>query len=97
MAAPGDSSPVPPSPTPIMPSAEATIPPIALRKGIRSSRNPHPIYNFLSYHRLSPSYYAFVSILFNILVPKTIREALAHPKWRDAMIEEMTALHDNGT
>jgi len=24
--------------------------PIALRKGTRSSRNPHPIYNFLSYH-----------------------------------------------
>ena len=24
--------------------------PIAIRKGTRSTRNPHPIYNFLSYH-----------------------------------------------
>ena len=27
--------------------------PIAVRKGTCSSRNPHPIYNFLTYHRLS--------------------------------------------
>ena len=33
---------------------------IAIRKGTRSSRNPHPIYNFLTYHRLSSSYSAFV-------------------------------------
>ena len=34
--------------------------PIALRKATRSTRNPHPIYNFLSYHQLSPSYFSFV-------------------------------------
>lgn len=28
---------------------------LALRRGTRSSWNPYPIYNFLSYHRLSPS------------------------------------------
>lgn len=38
--------------------------PIAIRKGTRSTCNPHPIYNFLSYHRLSPSYYSFVSSIF---------------------------------
>ena len=35
--------------------------PIALRKGTCSSRNPHPIYNFLCYHRLSPSYCSLLS------------------------------------
>ncbi|KAJ9162828.1 hypothetical protein P3X46_022570, partial [Hevea brasiliensis] len=64
---------------------------------IRSSQNPHPIYNFVSYHRLSPSYYAFVTTLSNVFVPKTVREALEHPGWRNAMVEEMTALHNNGT
>ena len=32
-------------------------PPIALCKGIRSTRNPHPFYAFLSYDRLSPQHY----------------------------------------
>ena len=70
---------------------------IAVRRGIRSSRNPHPIYNFLSYHRLSPSYAALVSNLSSISVPKTVGEALKHPGWREAMIEEMTSLHSNDT
>lgn len=35
----------------VMPQANE---PISLRKGIRSSRNLHPIYNFVSYHRLKP-------------------------------------------
>ena len=53
--------------------------PIAIRKGIRSTRNPHPIYNFLSYHRLSPSYSSFVFSLASITIPSTVREALDHP------------------
>ena len=42
-----------------------------------STCNP-PIYNFLSYHRLS--HYAFVFGLSSISIPKTIQEALAHPR-----------------
>ncbi|RVW26749.1 hypothetical protein CK203_108380 [Vitis vinifera] len=43
--APDDLSPVPPiSPTPTLPSTDHL--PIALWKGNRSTRNPHPIYNF---------------------------------------------------
>ncbi|XP_057999126.1 uncharacterized protein LOC131177958 [Hevea brasiliensis] len=76
-----DSHPIAPSPTLVMPSAEAVTPPIALRKGIQSSRNPYLIYNFVSYHRLSPSYYAFVSNMSNVFIPKTVREALDHPRW----------------
>ena len=47
--APVDSLPLPSaSPTPALPVADDF--PIALRKDTRSTSNPHPIYNFLSYH-----------------------------------------------
>ena len=63
----------------------------------RSSRNSHPIYNFLSYHNLSLLYSGFVCTLFFVSIPKTINEAFSHTGWRHAMVEEMTALCSNGT
>jgi len=33
--------------------------PIAHRQGKRSTHNPYPFYNFLSYHHLSPSYFSY--------------------------------------
>ena len=53
--------------------------PIALRKGTRSTRNPYPIYNFLSYHFLSSLYHSFVSSLSFVSLPKNLCEALDHP------------------
>ena len=48
-AVPADSPSIPSaSPAPALPPSADL--PIALRKGNRSTRNPHPIYNFLSYH-----------------------------------------------
>jgi len=70
---------------------------IALCKGNRSTSNPHPIYNFLSYHRLSPLHHAFVSAVSTISIPKTVKEALSHPGWRQAMIDEMNALESSST
>ena len=62
---PNDSPPVPSiSPTPTLSSTDHL--PITLRKGNRSTRNPHPIYNFLSYHRLSSSYSTFLSTLSSV-------------------------------
>ncbi|RDX85041.1 hypothetical protein CR513_33823, partial [Mucuna pruriens] len=69
--------------------------PIALKKGIRSTRNPHPIY--LSYHRLSPSYFSFVSFVSSITIPKFICEALDQPGWRQAMVLGMQVLEQSGT
>ena len=70
---PADSSPMTPSsPTPVLPSLADL--PIATRKGTRSSRNPHPIYNFLTYHCLSSSYSAFISTLSSISLLKTVHE-----------------------
>ena len=53
--------------------------PIAIQKGTCSTRNPHLIYNFLSYHRLSSPYYAFVSAISSVSLPKSTHEALSHP------------------
>ena len=93
---PPNSSPMAPSSmTPVL-SSPADLP-IVVRKGTRSSRNPHPIYNFLTYHRLSSPYFAFISTLSSVFLPKTMHEALSHTGWKQAMIEEMTALHFTGT
>lgn len=59
--------------------------PIDFKKGTWSTCNPYLIYNFLSYHHLSLSYF-FIFALSTTLVPKTICEALKHPRWRQAMI-----------
>ncbi|RVX14206.1 Retrovirus-related Pol polyprotein from transposon RE1 [Vitis vinifera] len=91
-----DLPPVPPiSPTPTLSSTDHL--PITLWKGNRSTRNPHPIYNFLSYHRLSSSYSAFVSTLSSVSLPKSTSAALSRPGWRQTMVDEMAALHSNGT
>ena len=52
--------------------------PIAIRKGTRSTSNPHSVYNFLSFHRLSLSHFAFVSTLSSVSTLKSASEALSH-------------------
>ena len=74
-----------------------TDPPIAIRTSTHSSRNPHPIYTFLSYHRLFSPYSAFISTLFFVSLPYTVHEALFHPGWKQAVVEEMDVLHSTGT
>ena len=89
---PDDSFPMAPSsPTSVLPSP--VDPPITIRKGTRSSHNPYPIYIFLSYHRLFSSYSAFISILSFVSLSNTVHEALSHSSWKQAMVEEMVALH----
>ena len=69
--------------------------PIALYKGKR--RYAHPISSFCSYDHLSLRSCSFIASLNYILLPNKVSEALAHPGWRSAMIEEMDALTDNNT
>ena len=73
-----NSSPMVPSYTmPVLsPPVDLTI---SIRKGTHISRNPHSIYNFLTYHRLSSPYYAFISTLSSISLPNTMHESLFHP------------------
>ena len=50
--------------------------PITIRKGVHFTSNPHPVYNSLSFHRLSLPYFAFVSTLSSVSTPKsTSKEA----------------------
>ena len=39
----------------------------------------------------------FIASLDSISLPNKVSEALAHPSWRSAIIEEMNALTNNGT
>ena len=52
--------------------------PIAIQNGTRSAFNPHPVYNFLSFHRLSLLYFVFVSTLSSVSTLKSTSEALSH-------------------
>ena len=70
--------------------------PIAHRKGVRQCTQ-HPISQFVSYDCLSPSYRAFVSSLSSISIPQNWQDAFMIPKWKGAMVEEMTTLKKNGT
>ena len=72
-------------------------PPIAIRKGTRSSRNPHPIYTFLSFRRLSSPYSAFISTLSSVSIPNIVHEAFSHQGWKQAIVEEMVVLHSTST
>ena len=69
--------------------------PISIQKGTRFTSNPHPVYNFLSFHRLSLPYFVFVSTLSSVSTPKSTNEALSHPGRKQVMTEEMDALYSN--
>ena len=71
--------------------------PIAIWKGIRFTSNPHLVYHFLSFHRLSLPYFAFVSTLSFVSSPKSTSDALSHSGWKQVIAEKMDALYSNGT
>ncbi|KAK8951032.1 hypothetical protein KSP39_PZI004596 [Platanthera zijinensis] len=57
----------------------------------------YPIANYISYSHLSPAHKAFISSLSSIMIPKTWQEAIQVPEWKQAMEEELRALHKNNT
>ena len=57
----------------------------------------HPISSFCTYNQLSSHSYSFIASLYSISLPNTFQEALSHPGWRSAIIEDMDALNENGT
>ena len=66
--------------------------PIALRKGKRQC--VLPISSLCSYNRLSSHLCYFIASLDSISLPKIVHEALSHPGWRSAIVEEMQALNE---
>lgn len=57
----------------------------------------HHSISFLSFEGLSPSLPTGLLLFLLQKKPKSLREALAHPEWRRAMVEEKEALQKNGT
>jgi len=82
--------------SPLVPTTEFDIP-IALCKGMRSTRNHSPHYATLSYHRISPSFYTCLSSISSLSIPKSLGDALAHPGWHQTMLDELSALRHSGT
>ena len=60
---------------------------IALRKGVRTCTH-HPIEKYVSYGKLSQGYRTFVASLDSTQIPRNLHEALQHPEWTAAVIEE---------
>ncbi|KAA0041680.1 Cysteine-rich RLK (RECEPTOR-like protein kinase) 8 [Cucumis melo var. makuwa] len=83
---------MPPSSCDPRPSNDLSI---ALRKG--ECKCTYPVSSFAAYHQLSPPTYAFITYLDSTPLLNTVHEALSQPGWRNAMLEKMTALDDNGT
>ena len=71
-------------------------PPIRYEPDLQS-KVKYPISNYVSSHKLSKSYASFVSQLSSISIPSNVQEALADPRWTEAMVVEMAALEKNNT
>ncbi|RVW70938.1 putative mitochondrial protein [Vitis vinifera] len=56
-----------------------------------------PFYNFLKLPSIIFTLFYIYSTISSISLPKNTLEALSHPGWRHAMVDEMTALHSNDT
>ncbi|WJZ83314.1 hypothetical protein VitviT2T_003006 [Vitis vinifera] len=52
----------------------------------------YPMSNYVSNHRLSESNKSFVNQLSTVAIPNNVQEALADPRWKAAMNEEMKSL-----
>lgn len=52
---------------------------------------------FVSYHQLSSPTYSFITSLDSTSILNIVHETFSHLGWLNAMIEEINALHDNGT
>ncbi|RVX18371.1 Retrovirus-related Pol polyprotein from transposon TNT 1-94 [Vitis vinifera] len=53
--------------------------------------------NYVSNHRLSESNKSFVNQLSTVVIPNSVQEALADPRWKTTMNEEMKSLQKNET
>ena len=80
-----------PPTSPIDPVRSDLDMPIVLRKGKRGT-STYPISNITSISHLPQSISSFVSSLSSISIPKTFAKAIAIPRWKKAMDDEMKAL-----
>ncbi|WJZ82822.1 hypothetical protein VitviT2T_002547 [Vitis vinifera] len=57
-----------------------------------STKVKYPMGNYVFNHRLSESNKLFVNQLSTVTIPNSVQEALADPRWKAAMNEEMKSL-----
>ena len=62
-----------------------------------SSKVKYPMSHYVSNHRLFESNKSFVNQLSTVSIPNGVQEALADPRWKAAMNEEMKSLQKNET
>ncbi|WJZ86739.1 hypothetical protein VitviT2T_006171 [Vitis vinifera] len=62
-----------------------------------STKVKYHMSNYVSNHRLSESNKSFVNQLSTVAIPNSVQEALADPRWKAAMNEEMKSLQNNET
>ena len=62
-----------------------------------SSKFKYPMSHYVSNHRLSESNKSFVNQLSTVSIPNSVQEALADPRWKAAMNDEMKSLQKNET
>ncbi|RVX08757.1 Retrovirus-related Pol polyprotein from transposon TNT 1-94 [Vitis vinifera] len=62
-----------------------------------STKVKYPMSNYVSKHRLSKSNKSFVNQLSTVTIPNSVQEALADPRWKTTMNEEMKSLQKNET
>ena len=62
-----------------------------------SSKVKYPMSHYVSNHHLSESNKSFVNQLSTVSIPNSVQEALADPRWKAAMNEEMKSLQKNET
>ena len=62
-----------------------------------SSKVKDPMSHYVSNHRLSELNKSFVNQLSIVSIPNSVQEALADPRWKAAMNEEMKSLQKNET
>ena len=70
--------------------------PISIYKGVKSCTK-HPISNFVSCTRLSPTYKAYISKVSSVSIPNYIQDTLTDFILKSSMIEAMKALYKNHT
>ena len=62
-----------------------------------SSKVKYLMSHYVSKHRLFESNKSFINQLSTASIPNSVQEALADPRWKDAMNEEMKSLQKNET
>jgi len=57
----------------------------------------YPLANYVTSTKFSASYQQFLATMTRVVEPKYFHKAVKDPKWRIAMVEEITVLEKNDT